>query len=112
MLAFLTRADNCTAARHVRRQRSAAHLLRQAKGYFRLAPGREVRLRYAYYVTCESVVHDDDGHVLEVVCSYDPATRGGKWPPSCAPPTTWKSRSATPGEHHQPWNRLNAFHVC
>ena len=46
--------------------------------FFRLAPGREVRLRYAYYVTCQSVVKDEKtGEILEVHCTYDPETRGG-----------------------------------
>src|SRR5271169_3652933 len=47
------------------------------KGYFRLSPGREVRLRYGYLVTCRTVLKNDDGEVLEVHCTYDPATRGG-----------------------------------
>lgn len=47
------------------------------KKFFRLAPGREVRLRYGYFITCRSVVKDDAGHVTELRCSYDPATRGG-----------------------------------
>jgi glutaminyl-tRNA synthetase len=50
------------------------------KGYFRLSPGREVRLRYGYLVTCTSVVKDAAGAVVEVHCSYDPATRGGNTP--------------------------------
>jgi glutaminyl-tRNA synthetase len=50
------------------------------KKFFRLAPGREVRLRYAYFVTCTGVVKDDDGEVIEVRCTYDPATRGGDSP--------------------------------
>ena len=50
------------------------------KKFFRLAPGREVRLRYAYYVTCVDVVKDEDGEVVEVHCTYDPATRGGGSP--------------------------------
>jgi glutaminyl-tRNA synthetase len=51
------------------------------KQFFRLAPGREVRLRYAYYVTCERVVKDDKtGEVVELHCRYDPATRGGDSP--------------------------------
>jgi glutaminyl-tRNA synthetase len=50
------------------------------KKYFRLSPGREVRLRYAYLVTCTSVVKDDKGEVVEVHCTYDPATRGGTTP--------------------------------
>jgi len=49
--------------------------------YFRLSPGREVRLRYAYLITCTSVVKDPEtGEVLEVHCTYDPATRGGDAP--------------------------------
>jgi len=51
------------------------------KGYYRLSPGREVRLRYGYFITCKSVVKDDRGHVIEVHCTYDPATRGGNSPP-------------------------------
>jgi glutaminyl-tRNA synthetase len=50
------------------------------KKFFRLAPGREVRLRYAYLVTCEEVVKDGDGHVRELRCRFDPATRGGDAP--------------------------------
>jgi glutaminyl-tRNA synthetase len=49
--------------------------------YFRLSPGREVRLRYGYFVTCKSVVTNDKGEVVEVHCTYDPATRGGNNPP-------------------------------
>jgi glutaminyl-tRNA synthetase len=48
--------------------------------FYRLAPGREVRLRYAYFVTCTDVVKDDAGEVTEVHCTYDPATRGGDAP--------------------------------
>jgi glutaminyl-tRNA synthetase len=50
------------------------------KQYFRLSPGREVRLRYGYLVTCTSVVKDSSGQVTEIHCSYDPATRGGNTP--------------------------------
>ncbi len=50
------------------------------KGYFRLSPGREVRFRYAYFVTCTSVVKNDQGEIVEVRCTYDPATRGGNAP--------------------------------
>jgi len=50
------------------------------KQYFRLSPGREVRLRYGYLVTCTSVVKNDKGEVVEVHCTYDPATRGGNTP--------------------------------
>ncbi len=48
--------------------------------FFRLAPGREVRLRYAYFITCREVVKDDAGEVVELHCTYDPATRGGDAP--------------------------------
>jgi glutaminyl-tRNA synthetase len=51
------------------------------KQFFRLAPGREVRLRYAYFITCTGVVKDDQtGEVVELHCTYDPATRGGDAP--------------------------------
>jgi glutaminyl-tRNA synthetase len=50
------------------------------KGYFRLSPGKEVRLRYAYFITAKSVVKNDKGEVVEVRCTYDPATRGGHAP--------------------------------
>jgi len=50
------------------------------KKFFRMAPGREVRLRYAYLVTCTEVVKDDAGEVVELRCSYDPETRGGDAP--------------------------------
>ena len=50
------------------------------KQYFRLAPGREVRLRYGYFITCKSVVKDANGLVTEIHCTYDPATRGGNAP--------------------------------
>jgi glutaminyl-tRNA synthetase len=50
------------------------------KQYFRLAPGREVRLRYGYFITCNDVVKDASGNVVELRCSYDPATRGGNAP--------------------------------
>jgi glutaminyl-tRNA synthetase len=50
------------------------------KDYFRLAPGREVRLRYAYFIKAVSVVKNDAGEVIEVHCTYDPATRGGNAP--------------------------------
>jgi len=50
------------------------------KKFYRLAPGREVRLRYAYFITCTDVVRDDAGNVIELCCTYDPATRGGDAP--------------------------------
>lgn len=48
--------------------------------FFRLAPGREVRLRYAYFIRCEYAVKDENGEVVELHCTYDPATRGGDAP--------------------------------
>jgi len=48
--------------------------------WFRLAPGREVRLKHAYYITCKEVVKDEEGNVTELICTYDPASRGG-WTP-------------------------------
>ncbi|MBN2542011.1 glutamine--tRNA ligase/YqeY domain fusion protein [bacterium] len=50
------------------------------KKFYRLAPGREVRLRYGYYIKCEEVIKDENGEVIELRCSYDPETRGG-WSP-------------------------------
>ncbi|MBP5516199.1 MAG: glutamine--tRNA ligase/YqeY domain fusion protein [Bacteroidales bacterium] len=50
------------------------------KKYFRLSPGTEVRLRYAYFVTCQSVEKDADGNIVCIHCTYDPATRGGDSP--------------------------------
>lgn len=50
------------------------------KKYYRLAPGQEVRLRYAYFVTCTDVVKDAEGNVQEIHCTYDPASRGGNSP--------------------------------
>lgn len=50
------------------------------KQFFRLAPGREVRLRYAYLITCDYVVKDAEGNIVELHCTYDPATRGGNAP--------------------------------
>ncbi len=50
------------------------------KDFFRLAPCREVRLRYAYFIRCEQVIKDDQGNIVELHCTYDPATRGGDAP--------------------------------
>jgi glutaminyl-tRNA synthetase len=50
------------------------------KKFYRLAPGREVRLRYAYFITCTNVVKDAGGQIVELHCTYDPATRGGDAP--------------------------------
>ena len=51
------------------------------KKFFRLSPGKEVRLRYAYFVTCREAVKNAEGEVVELRCTYDPATRGGQTPP-------------------------------
>ncbi|MDR3692489.1 MAG: glutamine--tRNA ligase/YqeY domain fusion protein [Fimbriimonas sp.] len=48
--------------------------------FFRLTPGREVRLRYGYFIKCEEVVKDENGEIVELRCTYDPATRGGDSP--------------------------------
>ncbi|MEM9952595.1 MAG: glutamine--tRNA ligase/YqeY domain fusion protein [Chloroflexota bacterium] len=47
------------------------------KKFYRLAPGREVRLRWGYYVTCTDVIKDDEGNIVEIHCTYDPETKGG-----------------------------------
>jgi len=51
-----------------------------SKGFFRLSPGQEVRLRYGYFVTCREVVKNAAGEAVELICTYDPATRGGNAP--------------------------------
>tara|TARA_B100000029_G_scaffold516253_2_gene628104 strand:- start:118307 stop:119983 length:1677 start_codon:yes stop_codon:yes gene_type:complete len=48
--------------------------------FFRLAPGREVRLRYGYYITCDEVIKDENGNIVEIHCSYDPQSKGGTSP--------------------------------
>lgn len=50
------------------------------KKYFRLAPGQEVRLRYAYFITCQEVIKDANGNITEIRCTYDPASKGGNSP--------------------------------
>ncbi|HHB91834.1 MAG TPA: glutamine--tRNA ligase/YqeY domain fusion protein [Thioploca sp.] len=50
------------------------------KKFFRLAPGREVRLRYAYFITCQSVIKNENSEIIELRCTYDPATKGGSAP--------------------------------
>jgi len=50
------------------------------KKYFRLAPGKEVRLKYAYYVTCKEFLTNEEGEITEVICTYDPESRGGDSP--------------------------------
>jgi glutaminyl-tRNA synthetase len=69
--------------------------------FFRLAPGREVRLRYAYFITCREVVRDASGEIVELRCTYDPATRGGDAPDGRRPKATlhWVSAAhAVPAE--------------
>lgn len=56
--------------------------------FFRLAPGREVRLRYAYFITCREVVKDANGELVELRCTYDPETRGGSAPDDRRPKAT------------------------
>ena len=51
-----------------------------AKKFYRLSPGAEVRLRYAYFITCKEVIKDGKGEVVELRCTYDPASRGGNSP--------------------------------
>ena len=50
------------------------------KKFFRLGPGREVRLRYAYFITCQDVIKDENGNIIELQCTYDPKTKGGSAP--------------------------------
>jgi glutaminyl-tRNA synthetase len=72
-----------------------------AAKFFRLAPGREVRLRSAYFITCREVVKDDAGRIVELRCTYDPATRGGDAPDGRRPKATlhWVSAGhAVPAE--------------
>ena len=71
------------------------------KKFFRLAPGREVRLRYAYFITCREAVKDAAGQTVELRCTYDPATRGGNAPDGRSPKATlhWVSAAhAVPAE--------------
>jgi glutaminyl-tRNA synthetase len=67
------------------------------KKFYRLAPGREVRLRYAYFITCREVVKDARGEIVELRCTYDPATRGGDAPDGRRPKATlhWISAAHT-----------------
>jgi len=58
------------------------------KKFFRLAPGREVRLRRAYFITCNEVIKNAAGEVVELRCTYDPATRGGESPDGRRPKAT------------------------
>jgi glutaminyl-tRNA synthetase len=65
--------------------------------FFRLAPGREVRLRYAYFITCNEVVKDEAGEIVELRCTYDPDTRGGDAPDGRRPKATLHWVSAEHG---------------
>ncbi len=67
------------------------------KKFFRLAPGREVRLRYAYFITCREVIKDASGEIVELRCTYDPATRGGNAPDGRKVKATIHWVSATEG---------------
>jgi glutaminyl-tRNA synthetase len=58
------------------------------KQFFRLAPGREVRLRYAYFITCREAVRNSSGEIVELRCTYDPATKGGDAPDKRSPKAT------------------------
>jgi glutaminyl-tRNA synthetase len=75
-------------------------MLDPPKKFFRLAPGREVRLRYAYFITCREVVKTAAGEVVELRCTYDPATRGGNAPDGRKVQATlhWVGADATPAE--------------
>lgn len=77
-------------------------------GFHRLAPGREVRLRYGYFITCKEVVKNEDGEILEIHCTYDPETRGGDAPDGRSPKGTlhWVAADhAIPAEFRL-YNRL------
>ncbi len=70
------------------------------KKFYRLSPGKEVRLRYGYYVTCQSVEKDADGNVVALRCTYDPETRGGNAPDGRKVQATihWVAADAVPAE--------------
>jgi len=78
------------------------------KKFFRLSPGREVRLRYAYFITCTSVVKDAGGKIVELRCSYDPATRGGDSPDGRSPKATmhWVSAAHAVSAEVRLYDRL------
>jgi glutaminyl-tRNA synthetase len=68
------------------------------KKFYRLSPGREVRLRYAYLITCQEAVKDASGEIVELRCTYDPATRGGSAPDGRSPKATLHWVSAARAE--------------
>ena len=78
------------------------------KKFFRLAPGREVRLRSAYFITCTGVVKDDRGEIVELRATYDPATRGGDAPDGRRPKATlhWVSAAHALGCEVRLYDRL------
>jgi len=78
------------------------------KKFFRLSPGREVRLRGAYFITCTGVVKDDRGEVTELRCTYDPATRGGSAPDGRSPKATlhWVSAAHAADAEVRLYDRL------
>ncbi|MDA8139361.1 MAG: glutamine--tRNA ligase/YqeY domain fusion protein [Desulfobacteraceae bacterium] len=79
------------------------------KKYFRLAPGREVRLRYAYFITCKEVIKDPaNGRIVELRCTYDPATRGGDAPDGRKVKATlhWVSAAQAVGAQVRLYDRL------
>lgn len=78
------------------------------KGYFRLAPGREVRLRYGYFIKCEEVVKDSAGNVIELKCTFDPQTRGGNAPDGRKVKGTihWVSATASKAAEVRLYDRL------
>jgi glutaminyl-tRNA synthetase len=80
-----------------------------APKFFRLAPGREVRLRAAgYFITCDEVVKDDEGRVVELRCTYDPATLGGDAPDGRRPKATlhWVSAAQAMGAEVRLYDHL------
>ena len=78
------------------------------KQFFRLAPGREVRLRYAYFITCKEVIKDAAGNITELRCTYDPATRGGDSPDGRSPKATlhWVSAAHALSAEARLYDRL------
>ena len=78
------------------------------KKFFRLSPGREVRLRCAYFITCTEVVKDDRGEITELRCTYDPATRGGDSPDGRKVKATlhWVSAAQAIGAEVRLYDRL------
>jgi glutaminyl-tRNA synthetase len=78
------------------------------KKFFRLSPGTEVRLRCAYFITCQEVVKDDRGNIVELRCTYDPATRGGDAPDGRRVKSTlhWVSAAHAIGAEVRLYDRL------